>query len=44
MTATVDGPAGLTEVRARELARVGRANTPVSGSERTTARILRTPG
>ncbi|HWN28775.1 MAG TPA: HAD-IC family P-type ATPase, partial [Actinomycetospora sp.] len=39
MTATVDG---LTEVRARELAREGRANTPVSGSERTTARILRT--
>jgi cation-transporting P-type ATPase E len=42
MTATVDGPAGLTEARARELAREGRANTPVSGSERTTARILRT--
>ena len=39
MTATADG---LTEVRARELAREGRANTPVSGSERTTARILRT--
>ncbi|WP_433786279.1 HAD-IC family P-type ATPase [Actinomycetospora sp. CA-101289] len=33
---------GLTETRARELAREGRANTPVSGSERTTARILRT--
>src|SRR5918997_2739880 len=42
MTAPVDGPAGLTEARARELAREGRANTPVSGSERTTARILRT--
>ena len=42
MTATLDGPEGLTETRARELAREGRANTPVSGSERTTARILRT--
>ncbi|PVY97467.1 HAD-IC family P-type ATPase [Actinomycetospora cinnamomea] len=38
-TATVEG---LTEARARELAREGRANTPVSGSGRTTARILRT--
>jgi cation-transporting P-type ATPase E len=33
---------GLTEARARELAREGKANTPVSGSGRTTARILRT--
>ncbi len=38
-TVTVEG---LTEARARELAREGRANTPVSGSGRTTARILRT--
>jgi len=38
-TATVEG---LTEARARELAREGQANTPVSGSGRTTARILRT--
>ncbi|MBW0102885.1 HAD-IC family P-type ATPase [Pseudonocardia sp. KRD291] len=35
-------PTGLTENEARELARQGRANTPVSGSTRTTARILRT--
>ncbi len=38
-TATVQG---LTDVRARELAREGKANAPVSGSGRTTARILRT--
>ena len=38
-TATVEG---LTDVRARELAREGKANAPVSGSGRTTARILRT--
>ncbi|WP_328310386.1 HAD-IC family P-type ATPase [Actinomycetospora sp. NBC_00405] len=38
-TATVEG---LTEARARELAREGKANAPVSGSGRTTARILRT--
>src|SRR5690349_5363182 len=33
---------GLTESAARDAARAGRANTPVSGSGRTTARILRT--
>lgn len=38
-TATVEG---LTDARARELAREGKANAPVSGSGRTTARILRT--
>jgi cation-transporting P-type ATPase E len=39
VTATIDG---LTEAQARDAARAGRANTPVSGSGRTTARILRT--
>src|SRR4051794_12227429 len=34
--------AGLTEAQAREQARLGHANTAVSGSTRTTARILRT--
>ena len=38
-TATVEG---VSEERARALAREGRANTPVSGSGRTTATILRT--
>ena len=33
---------GLTEAQAQEAARRGRANTPVSGSGRTTGRILRT--
>jgi cation-transporting P-type ATPase E len=40
MTATT--VVGLTEDEAREQARAGHANTPVSGSTRTTARILRT--
>ena len=35
-------PTGLSEQEARELTRRGRANTPVSGSSRTTGRILRT--
>ena len=34
--------AGLTEDQAREQARMGHANTAVSGHTRTTARILRT--
>ena len=38
VTATLEG---LTEAQARDAARRGRANTPVSGSGRTTARILR---
>ena len=33
---------GLTEAQAQQEARAGRANTPVSGSGRTTGRILRT--
>ncbi|GAA4920104.1 cation-transporting ATPase E [Actinomycetospora succinea] len=33
---------GLSETQAREAARRGQANTPVSGSGRTTGRILRT--
>jgi cation-transporting ATPase E len=36
------GPTGLSEHEARERARAGKANTAVSGSTRTTARILRT--
>src|SRR4051812_33970452 len=39
---TTAAPAGLTTDEVRELARQGKANTPVSGSTRTTARILRT--
>jgi cation-transporting ATPase E len=39
---TTTALAGLSSDEARELARQGKANTPVSGSTRTTARILRT--
>jgi cation-transporting ATPase E len=39
MTATVEG---LTTDQVREATRAGRSNTPVSGSGRTTGRILRT--
>lgn len=34
-------PTGLSEHEARELARAGKGNTAVSGSTRTTGRILR---
>jgi cation-transporting ATPase E len=40
--AQLSSTAGLTEEEAREQARLGHANTAVSGSTRTTARILRT--
>ncbi len=41
MTATA-APEGLSRAAAAQLVREGRANTPVRGSSRTTARILRT--
>ncbi|MCD2193015.1 HAD-IC family P-type ATPase [Actinomycetospora endophytica] len=39
---TATAPSGLSEREAAQLARDGRGNTPVRGSSRTTARILRT--
>jgi cation-transporting P-type ATPase E len=42
MSTSTATPAGLSEQEARDRARQGKANSPVSGSSRTTATILRT--